>query len=62
MLGEHIIQDLLFLFLIFLMIFLAIVAGAHYELWLKRRYRRRNPRVLDREWLVSDAGDDWRGL
>ncbi len=30
----------------FLMPFLGIVAGAHYERWLRRR---RMPRVLDRE-------------
>ena len=35
----------LYLGLMFLLPFLGIVAGAHYEKWLKRR---RRPRVFDR--------------
>jgi len=48
--------DLGFLLLIFLMLFLAIVAGAHYERWLRRR-ERRMPRVLNRH-LIRLPRDD----
>ena len=41
--------DIGFLLLIFLMLFGAIVAGAHYERWLKRKDRRQ-PRVMDPDW------------
>ena len=42
-------SDLGFLLLMFLMIFGAIVAGAHYERWMWRK-ERRQPRVLDHDW------------
>ena len=44
---------LLWLGLAFLMPFLGIVAGFHYERYMRRRDRRLRPRVLD---------SDWRGL
>lgn len=40
------IDILLWLFLAFLMPFLGIVAGAHYELWLNKK-RQRMPSVFD---------------
>lgn len=40
-------EILLWLGLAFLLPFMGIVAGAHYERWLKRR---RRPRVLDSDW------------
>lgn len=44
---DHTTELLIYFVALFVLPFLGIVAGAHYERWLKRR---RRPRVMDSDW------------